>query len=288
MKTDTIFYQLFQSFPSIFFELIQLPISEANNYRFDSVEVKQLSFRLDGVFLPQNNHPQTPIYFCEVQFQEDEAFYQRFFTEIFLYLSKTDLTNDWRGVIVYPNPQVETNQIQRYRELLNSERVRRIYLNELENIPQTSIGLATVQLITLSKAKAIDSTRKLIQRVREELTPDQKPQELLQLIETILVYKLPLLNRREIETMFSLDELKQTQYFQDVREEGREEGRQEGIEEGREEGRQEGRQEGREEGRLNKALEAVPRLLALGLSVEQVASALELEVKQVRAIQKGR
>ena len=146
--------------------------------------------------------------------------------------------------------------------------MRRIYLNELENIPQTSIGLATVQLITLSKAKAIDSTRKLIQRVREELTPDQKPQELLQLIETILVYKLPLLNRREIETMFSLDELKQTQYFQDVREEAR--------------------QEGREQGRLNKALEAVPRLLALGLSVEQVASALELEVEQVRAIQNGR
>jgi predicted transposase/invertase (TIGR01784 family) len=170
-------------------------------------------------------------------------------------------------VIVYPNPQVETNQVQRYRELLNCERVRRIYLNELENIPQTSIGLATVQLITLSKAKAIDSTRKLIQRVRQELTPDQKPQELLQLIETILVYKLPLLNRREIETMFSLDELKQTQYFQDVREEAR--------------------QEGRQEGRLNKALEAVPRLLALGLSVEQVASALELEVEQVRAIQKG-
>ncbi|MCA2803261.1 MAG: DUF2887 domain-containing protein, partial [Microcystis sp. M114S2] len=112
---------------------------------------------------------------------------------------------------------------------------------------------------------------------------DQKPQELLQLIETILVYKLPLLNRREIETMFSLDELKQTQYFQDVREEARQEGRQEG----REEGREQGREEGREEGRLNKALEAVPRLLALGLSVEQVASALELEVKQVRAIQKG-
>ncbi len=121
-----------------------------------------------------------------------------------------------------------------------------------------------MQLITLSKAKALDSTRKLIQRVREELTPDQKPQELLQLIETILVYKLPLLNRREIETMFSLDELKQTQYFQDVREEAR------------------------QEGRLNKALEAVPRLLALGLSVEQVASALELEVKQVRAISSPR
>jgi predicted transposase/invertase (TIGR01784 family) len=75
--------------------------------------------------------------------------------------------------------------------------------------------------------------------------------------------------------MFSLDELKQTQYFQDVREEGRQEGRQEGIE------------QGIEQGRLNKALEAVSRLLALGLSVEQVASALELEVEQVRAIQNG-
>ncbi len=71
--------------------------------------------------------------------------------------------------------------------------------------------------------------------------------------------------------MFSLDELKQTQYFQDVREEARQEGIEQGI----------------EQGRLNKALEAVPRLLALGLSVEQVASALELEVKQVRAMQKG-
>ena len=35
-------------------------------------------------------------------------------------------------MIVYPNPQVETDKVQRYRELLNSERVRRIYLNELE------------------------------------------------------------------------------------------------------------------------------------------------------------
>ena len=80
----------------------------------------------------------------------------------------------------------------------------------------------------------------------------------------------------ELATMFSLDELKQTQYFQDVRAEARQEGREQGIE------------QGIEQGRLNKALEAVSRLLALGLSVEQVASALELEVKQVRAIQKGR
>ncbi|ACK66476.1 hypothetical protein PCC8801_2466 [Rippkaea orientalis PCC 8801] len=43
MKTDPIFDRLFQCFPSIFFELIQLSITQADTYRFDSVEVKQLS-----------------------------------------------------------------------------------------------------------------------------------------------------------------------------------------------------------------------------------------------------
>ena len=66
--------------------------------------------------------------------------------------------------------------------------------------------------------------------------------------------------------MFSLDELKQTRYFQDVLEEGR--------------------QEGRQEGRFENKLETVPRLLALGLTVEQGAEALQLDIEQVRNIQK--
>nr|WP_232826271.1 Rpn family recombination-promoting nuclease/putative transposase [Cyanothece sp. BG0011] len=53
MKTDTIFYRLFQSFPSFFFELINHNPEDASNYDFSSVEVKQLAFRIDGVFLPK-------------------------------------------------------------------------------------------------------------------------------------------------------------------------------------------------------------------------------------------
>lgn len=48
-----------------------------------------------------------------------------------------------------------------------------------------------MKLITSPSAETIENARQLIQRVKEELTPKQKPQELLQLIETILVYKLP-------------------------------------------------------------------------------------------------
>jgi predicted transposase YdaD len=47
---------------------------------------------------------------------------------------------------------------------------------------------------------------------------------LLDLIETILVYKFGRLTTKEIEAMFGLSELKKTRVFQEGREEGREEG----------------------------------------------------------------
>jgi predicted transposase/invertase (TIGR01784 family) len=96
--------------------------------------------------------------------------------------------------------------------------------------------------------------KQLIPRIREELPKVKQQQELLELIETILVYKLPQVSRKEIEAMFSLSDLKQTKLYQ----------------------------EALEEGELAAKLASIPRLLALGLKVEQIAQALELEIEQVR------
>jgi predicted transposase/invertase (TIGR01784 family) len=57
---------------------------------------------------------------------------------------------------------------------------------------------------------------------------------------------------------FTETEFKQTRIYQSIKEEGVEEGKQEGK------------------------LETVPRFLALGLTVEQIAQALELTVEQVQ------
>jgi predicted transposase/invertase (TIGR01784 family) len=133
VKTDTIFYRLFQGFPSIFFELINQSPATADSYQFSSVEIKQLAFRIDGVFLPKGNTPSLPIYFVEVQFQSDKQFYSRFFTETFMYLDKTELSNNWRGVVVYATKSVDDGETKRYIELLTSGRVERIYLDELES-----------------------------------------------------------------------------------------------------------------------------------------------------------
>jgi predicted transposase YdaD len=52
--------------------------------------------------------------------------------------------------------------------------------------------------------------------------------ELIQLIETIIVYKFPQKSREEIEQMLGLSDLKQTRVYQEALEEGKLEGKLEG------------------------------------------------------------
>jgi predicted transposase/invertase (TIGR01784 family) len=247
---------------------MDLPPERVDEYRFASVEVKQLSFRLDGVFLTEQSD--RPIYFVEVQFQRDTNFYARFFSEIFLYLYQKSLENDWQGVVIYPSRGIESaNRCHHYREFFDSGRVARFYLDELDD--NLSVGLATLQLIVTPSENAIESGKKLIQLVRETFANSEQPQELLELIETILVYKLPSLSRREIEAMFSIGDLKQTRVYREALEEGIEQGIEQGI----------------DRGRIQEKLAMIPRLSALGLRVEQIAETLELEIDRVRQILSG-
>jgi predicted transposase YdaD len=57
---------------------------------------------------------------------------------------------------------------------------------------------------------------------RENNTEIQE--QVLELIETVLVYKFPKLSRQEIEAMFTYSDLKQTRVYQDAREEGEQRG----------------------------------------------------------------
>jgi predicted transposase/invertase (TIGR01784 family) len=109
---------------------------------------------------------------------------------------------------------------------------------------------------------AIALARELIDRVTQSVGGGISQQQLLQLIETIIVYKFPRMTREEIQEMFSLSELKQTRFYQDAFTEGRE--------------------EGREEGKRELSLNAVRQFLALGLSLEQIAQGLSLSVEEVR------
>ncbi len=69
MKTDSIFYNIFQEFPFVFFALLGIPADSANQYQFTSQEIKQLAFRLDGLFLPIIPDPQLPFYVVWFDYQ---------------------------------------------------------------------------------------------------------------------------------------------------------------------------------------------------------------------------
>ena len=108
MKTDSIFFQIFKTDPGILFELLGQSPDLAQNYDFRSVEIKQVAFRLDGVFLPKTDAADQTVWLLEVQFQKDPVFYHRFFGEIYFYLNLHPETIDWQAVVIFPRRSIES------------------------------------------------------------------------------------------------------------------------------------------------------------------------------------
>ena len=266
MKTDTIFYSLFQAFPGIFFELIDRSPEEAATYEFTSREVKQLAFRLDGLFLPTTEDPEQPIYVVEVQFQPDEDLYYRLFGELFLYLRQYKPRHPWRVVVIYPTRSVEREQSLHFGKLLTLDGVRRIYLDELGEAAELSLGVGVVKLVIEGEETAPELARRLIEQARQQLSTVATRCDLIDLIETIIVYKLPQKSREEIEAMLGLSELKQTKVYQEAKLEGLAEGKLEGL----------------AEGQKRAKLSAIPRMIEFGLRKEQIAQLQDLPLDVVQ------
>lgn len=225
MKTDSLFYRLFKNAPELLLELADLNYADAHCYCFCSEEIKQTAFRLDGILTPPKDNIALPLIFVEVQFQSDPNFYSRFFCEIFFYLHQNKPVQLWQAVVIYPTRQVETDGNLHYSMLLASEQIKRIYLEDLKDLPSDRMGLQLIQLIVIDEKKAISAAQNLLKRIKIQV--NQKTAAYwLEWVETILVYKLPRLSREEIQHMLGYNdiELKQTRFYQDVFTEGRQEG----------------------------------------------------------------
>jgi predicted transposase/invertase (TIGR01784 family) len=218
MRRDSIFYKLFQQFPPLLFQLLETPPPNPDEYRFDSVAVKEPKFEIDGVFLPAT--VDGVVYFCEVQFQTDEKLYERTFAESFLYFYRNrSRFSDWKTVIIYPTRSTEQSNFQPYHDLLRGDRVHLIYLNELGNIRTLPIWVALMVLTTVDESQAPAEARYLLQR-----NIDHQPasQAIIEMITTIMVYKFEQLSQKEVENMLGIT-LQETRVYREIKEEGREE-----------------------------------------------------------------
>lgn len=98
--------------------------------------------------------------------------------------------------------------------------------------------------------------RQLIAQAKQQLVDAATKRDFINLIETIIVYKLPQKSREEIEAMLGLNELKQSRVYQEALEEGKQEAK----------------------------LEAIPRMVQFGLSVEAIAQLLDLPLEVVQQV----
>jgi predicted transposase/invertase (TIGR01784 family) len=232
MRRDTIFYQLFRQSPTLLFDLISQPPENANQYIFDSVEVKETAFRLDGVFIPPDRTG--IVYFCEVQFQPDELLYERMLSEISIYIYRhRNSFSSWRAVAIYPSRSLEQSNKDVVAEMLASGRITPIYLDELGETASLPTGLNLMLLTILEGDPAVARARQMIQQSLS--LPDGRV--IMDLISTIMVYKFNNLTRDEVDTMLGI-QLEQTRVYQDAKAEGEIIGEVRGLERGRSEGEQ--------------------------------------------------
>jgi predicted transposase/invertase (TIGR01784 family) len=216
MRRDSIFYRLFQQRPTLLFDLIPDQPDDRADYQFDSVEVKETSFRIDGVFLPPDNRGLA--YFCEVQFQKDELLYERLDCEAAVYFYRH--RDRCRAFAIYPSRSIEQSDITPFVGDIQTGKLIRIYLDELGDLSLLPIGVSLMVLTTLSDDQAPEKARNLLEQAQASPTDSRA---IIEMITTIMAYKFTNLTREEVEVMLGI-ELQETGFYKSSKAEGVQEG----------------------------------------------------------------
>jgi predicted transposase/invertase (TIGR01784 family) len=219
MKSDPLFFRLFEESPNCFFRLIGRPANVAQRYDLKSIEYKSTSVRLDGVFLPRQPNVD-PAYIWEAQTYPSDTVYANLMSKIGRFLEHGNPKQDWVAVVIYSNRSIEQQNLQPYRCLTNSDQLVRIYLDELPPAPPDNFELGALQLISAKPQAALENAKEMVPLVRRSKRPYTYQKMVIQFIETVIVHQFPQWSRKEIEKMLQVSDVRQTRVFQEGKEEG--------------------------------------------------------------------
>lgn len=186
--------------------------------------------------------------FVEVQFHRNPAVYADLLVKAFTYLKQNDPGQAFQGVVLFATKSLEPAERIPYQPYL-----------------EAGVGLSILNLLRQSETEAPETARELIVRAKREVDDEAMRKDLIQLIETVIVYKLADLTREEIQVMLKIDDIRQTRVYREA------------MEEGHQEGQQEERQR-----QLEEKLRSIRKLAGLNLSPEQIADALYLDADLIR------
>jgi predicted transposase/invertase (TIGR01784 family) len=267
MITDPIFYRLFATSPETFFLVLGMSADSARDmaarYQYEALEFKETAHRVDGVFRPKELG--LPLYFLEVQFYRLPSVFADLLVKAYTYLKRHDPGQAFCGVVLFAGRSLEPEELGPYQPLLDAGLIRRYYLDEMPEVAEAPLGLSVLYLIRQTESQAATTARALVTRSRREIEDAALQADLIELIETVILYKLPRLSREEIQAMLQVHDIRQTRVYQEAKEEGRKEG----IETERQRNAQE-------------KLRSIAKMAALKISAETIADLLGLDVDLVR------
>jgi len=276
MITDPIFYRLFETSPETFFLILGMSTDAATDlaarYRFEALEFKETAFRLDGVFLPKEAG--LPLYFLEVQFYHLPSVFADLLAKVYTYLKQHDPAQAYCGVVLFGSRVLEPEELGPYQPLLDAGLIRRLYLEEMPELANAPLGLSILYLIRQTESQAPVTARELVVRTKKEIDDAALRANLIELVETVIIYKLPRLSREEIQAMLQVHDIRETRVYRDAKEEGLKEGIEKGIEKGAKQER---------DRQFQNQLRAVARMAARKIPAEDIAEMLGLDITLVRA-----
>lgn len=262
MTTDPLFYRLFETSPETFFLLTGMPGDAARemaaSYQYLAIEFKETSHRTDGVFLPIG--PDLPLYFLEVQFYSRANIYADLLAKVYTYLKQHDPAQDFRGVVLFASRSLEPAEAAPYRPLLHAGLVRPFYLDEMQELENAPLGLSILYLIRREEYEAPAVARELVARVKREIADAALRNDLIELIETVIIYKLARFSREEIQAMLQVKDIRETRVYQEAMEEGKKE----------------------------KAARTIVNMAAKKMPPEEIAAMVEVDIDFVHQVLKGR
>ena len=223
MKTDTLFYELFQAAPQTFFELLQ--ITPTCPYRFESITVKASEKRIDGVFAPAVDDQ--PIYFLEVQAFPDGVIYFRTLREVATYFEQRPKLkdNEWHAAVLWLNktddPGFGTLQLLACKP--NPRFVALDLVELLQKLPESSLALNVLRpLIVKSEREVRENVVQWVQNIRQASTLDATIEERLIIVMSQLIeQKFHTFSYKELSYMLQLTPLRETASVQEVLKEER-------------------------------------------------------------------
>jgi predicted transposase YdaD len=239
VNTDRWYYRVFQGAPDLIRSL--LPGSEAGLsselgldpavpgdrlYRFEALEIKELSHRLDGVLWPrettgcaETGSPEFPVVLLEVQMHPDPGFHHRLAAQTYRFLQHQPQVEHWAVLVITPHSRLRLGPTQALQVFLDQQVV---WLN-LEELSQETNLDPLLNLLTLP----VRPENELAASSQQILA---KRPDLETVVLPMLVQRFPQLSEAEIMVIAGIprEEIRHTRAVQDWLAEGRQEGLREG------------------------------------------------------------